>query len=107
MLLYPDVQAKAQEEIDSVVGNNRLPHFDDRAQLPYVDAILRELVRWNPVLPLGKFREMTMFVLATYHLTGIPHATSGDDVYEGYFIPKGGCAKRPDSMWRMWLIHCL
>ncbi|KAG8212969.1 cytochrome P450 [Butyriboletus roseoflavus] len=72
MLLYPEVQAKAQAEIDSVIGSDRLPHFDDRVQLPYVDAILRELVRWNPVVPLG-----------------IPHATSGDDVYEGYFIPKG------------------
>ena len=57
MLLYPEVQAKAQAEIDSVIGNGRLPNFDDRASLPYVDAILRELVRWNPVVPLGKFRE--------------------------------------------------
>jgi len=72
MLLYPEVQAKAQAEIDSVIGSGRLPNFDDRASLPYVDAILRELVRWNPVVPLG-----------------IPHATSGDDVYEGYHIPKG------------------
>ena len=57
MLLYPEVQAKAQAEIDSVIGNGRLPNFDDRASLPYVDAILRELVRWNPVVPLGKLRE--------------------------------------------------
>ena len=90
MLLYPEVQAKAQAEIDFVIGSDRLPHFDDRAQLPYVDAILRELVRWNPVVPLGKFGEMSVFVIAAYHLTGIPHATSGDDVYEGYYIPKGG-----------------
>jgi len=72
MVLYPDVQARAQAEIDYVIGNGRLPDFDDRASLPYVDAILRELVRWNPVIPLG-----------------IPHATSGEDVYEGYYIPKG------------------
>jgi cytochrome P450 len=57
MLLYPEVQAKAQAEIDSVIGRGRLSDFDDRASLPYVDAILHELVRWNPVLPLGKFRE--------------------------------------------------
>ncbi|KAH7884762.1 cytochrome P450 [Phlebopus sp. FC_14] len=72
MLLYPEVQAKAQAEIDSVIGSSRLPHFDDRPSLPYIDAILRELLRWNPVVPLG-----------------IPHATSSDDVYEGYYIPKG------------------
>ncbi|KAF9238521.1 cytochrome P450 [Melanogaster broomeanus] len=48
MLLYPDVQAQAQAEIDSVIGSSRLPDFDDRPSLPYIDAILRELVRWNP-----------------------------------------------------------
>ena len=57
MLLYPEVQAKAQAEIDSVIGSGRLPDFDDRATLPYVDAILHELLRWNPVVPLGKFRD--------------------------------------------------
>ncbi|KIJ62887.1 hypothetical protein HYDPIDRAFT_30029 [Hydnomerulius pinastri MD-312] len=72
MLLHPEVQAKAQAEIDSVIGSGRLPHFDDRPSLPYIDAILRELLRWNPVVPLG-----------------IPHATSSEDVYEGQYIPKG------------------
>lgn len=67
------VQAKGQAEIDSVIGaTSRLPEFDDRPLLPYVDAILRELLRWIPVVPLG-----------------IPHATSKDDVYDGRFIPKG------------------
>jgi cytochrome P450 len=73
MILYPEVQAKGQAEIDSVIGaTSRLPEFDDRPLLPYVDAILRELLRWIPVVPLG-----------------IPHATSKDDVYDGRFIPKG------------------
>ncbi|KAF8416327.1 cytochrome P450 [Boletus edulis BED1] len=74
MVLYPEVQAKAQAELDSVTGNGRLPQFDDRASLPYIDAVLHELVRWNPLVPLG-----------------VPHATSSDDVYgdEGYHIPKG------------------
>ncbi|KAF8442293.1 cytochrome P450 [Boletus edulis BED1] len=78
MVLYPEVQAKAQAELDSVTGNGRLPQFDDRASLPYVDAILHELVD-------GIARQVPTDVLR------IPHATSSDDVYgdEGYHIPKG------------------
>ncbi|KAG2104292.1 cytochrome P450 [Suillus cothurnatus] len=72
MVLHPDVQRRAQAEIDSVVGGDRLPTFEDRASLPYVESVLRETLRWHPVGPLG-----------------IPHATSSDDTYDGYFIPKG------------------
>jgi cytochrome P450 len=53
MVLYPDVQKCAQAEIDSVVGKYRLPTFEDRTSLPYVDAVLRETLRWNPIAPLG------------------------------------------------------
>jgi cytochrome P450 len=56
MVFYPDVQKRAQAEIDSVMGKDQLPTFEDRASLPYVDAILREVLRWEPVLPLGDFR---------------------------------------------------
>ncbi|KAI1008649.1 hypothetical protein LB504_001985 [Fusarium proliferatum] len=45
MLLFPDVQRKAQQEIDSVVGTERLPHFEDRDNLPYVDALIKETLR--------------------------------------------------------------
>ncbi|KAG0697077.1 cytochrome P450 [Suillus ampliporus] len=72
MVLHPELQAKAQAEIDQVVGKDRLPDFDDRPALPYVEAILRETLRWHPVAPLG-----------------IPHATTSSDLYKGYFIPKG------------------
>jgi len=72
MTLYPEVQRKAQEEIDGVVGTDRLPSFQDRQNLPYVDAIVKEVLRWHPVAPMG-----------------IPHMTTEDDVYEGYLIPKG------------------
>jgi len=53
MVLHPEVQAKAQADIDRVVGKDRLPDFDDRPALPYVDAILRETMRWYPVFPIG------------------------------------------------------
>ena len=53
MALYPDVQKKAQAEIDAVVGPNRLPDFHDRPSLPYINAIVKESSRWNLVIPLG------------------------------------------------------
>lgn len=53
-LVYPDVQRKAQEELDRVVGRDRLPEFADKAELPYLDAIMRECLRWLPVLPTGR-----------------------------------------------------
>ena len=53
MALYPEVQKKAQAEIDAVVGPNRLPDFQDRPSLPYINAIVKESARWNLVAPLG------------------------------------------------------
>lgn len=53
MLSHPSMQKKAQEEIDAVTGRERLPTFEDRAKLPYVSAIYKELLRWKPVVPLG------------------------------------------------------
>jgi cytochrome P450 len=53
MVLYPDIQKKAQQELDSVIGRGRLPEFTDRPSLPYIDSIVKETIRWNPVAPLG------------------------------------------------------
>ncbi|KIM35765.1 hypothetical protein M413DRAFT_32229 [Hebeloma cylindrosporum] len=72
MTLYPDVMRKAQREIDAAVGRGRLPTFADSPNLPYVWAIVREVLRWRPVGPLG-----------------LPRCTTEDDWYKGYFIPKG------------------
>ena len=55
MVLHPEVQAKAQAEIDRVVGKDRLPDFDDKPALPYLEAIMRETLRWYPVVPLGLY----------------------------------------------------
>lgn len=54
MTLQPEVQKRAQAEIDSVVGLGRLPSFGDRQNLPYVEALVKEVLRWNPVGPLGE-----------------------------------------------------
>ncbi|KAI0310502.1 cytochrome P450 [Amylostereum chailletii] len=72
MVLHPTIQRRAQAELDAVVGRDRLPTFDDRAALPYVGAVCREVLRWKPVTPLGLARR------AMY-----------DDEYDGYLIPAG------------------
>ncbi|KAF9238505.1 cytochrome P450 [Melanogaster broomeanus] len=72
MVLHPNVRTKAQQEIDRVVGSERLPNFDDRPNLPYVEAVFLETFRWRPAVPLA-----------------LPHLTTTNDVYEGMYIPKG------------------
>lgn len=72
MMNHPDALKKAQQEIDAVVGQDRLPTFEDRASLPYVEAVLEETWRWGVPLPLN-----------------LPHRVMEDDVYNGMHIPKG------------------
>ena len=62
MTLYPEVQRKAQTEIDQVVGNSRLPDFSDQDALPYVQAVLKEVLRWHPVTPLGMSLHAMIFI---------------------------------------------
>ena len=52
MVLNPEVQAKAQRIIDELCGDH-LPTFEDQPLLPYVDALVKESLRWHPVLPLS------------------------------------------------------
>jgi cytochrome P450 len=52
-LLYPELQKKARDEIDTVVGRERLPTFEDRPKLPFIDAMCKEVLRWQPVVPMG------------------------------------------------------
>ena len=54
VLLRPEVQVMAQEELDAVTRRERLPAFEDRPRLPFIDAICKEILRWRPVLPLGE-----------------------------------------------------
>ena len=72
MVTYPDVQKRAQAELDSVVGRARIPTFSDFERLPYIRAMVKEMLRWRPASPLG-----------------LPHLSSEDDWYNGMFIPKG------------------
>lgn len=54
MMCSPDAQTKAQAEIDRVIGSERLPSLSDREQLPYVRALTWEVLRWQPIVPLGE-----------------------------------------------------
>ena len=56
-MLHPEVQLKAQEQLDRVIGKDRLPEFDDIERCPLIRAIVMELFRWQPVLPLSGFIE--------------------------------------------------
>ena len=69
MVLYPDVQKRAQAEIDSVIGKDRLPTFEDRASLPYIDAIKQEVFRWAPVNPLVVIFAMAIMSLLRLKMT--------------------------------------
>jgi cytochrome P450 len=53
LVLYPDVQKRAQAELDSVLARDRLPTFEDRPRLQYIDALCKELMRWQMVTPMG------------------------------------------------------
>ncbi|KAG6910700.1 hypothetical protein DXG01_008744 [Tephrocybe rancida] len=72
MVIHPECQHKAQEEIDRVIGSARLPELSDRDSLPYMECVMQESLRWNQAAP-----------------TGVPHRSLEDDIYNDMFIPKG------------------
>ncbi|KJZ75356.1 hypothetical protein HIM_05282 [Hirsutella minnesotensis 3608] len=84
MVMFPEVQRKAQEEIDRVIGIDRLPRLEDREKMPYIEGVVKEAYRWSPVAPLGVW-----------------HAAEEDIVYNGYLIPKGACLL--SGVW--WFCH--
>ncbi|KAJ3518742.1 hypothetical protein NMY22_g13528 [Coprinellus aureogranulatus] len=73
MAQNPDIQAKGHAAVDKIITERgRLPELSDHKQLPYIEAIVREVLRWRPVVPIA-----------------VPHAVTQDDVYKSYRIPKG------------------
>ena len=72
MARSPEVQRRAQAELDRIIGPTRLPEFEDLDSLPYVRAVVLETLRWRPVGPFA-----------------IPHASVAEDMYDSYHIPKG------------------
>jgi cytochrome P450 len=54
MCMYPDIQKNAQAEMDQIVGRGRLPTFEDREKLPYLEALTKEVMRYHPAVPDGE-----------------------------------------------------
>lgn len=75
--LYPEWQKRIHEEMDGVLGRGQTPTVDDVSKLEILAAVLKESLRWNPPVPLG-----------------VPHVSSQEDVWNGYYIPKNS------------IIHC-
>jgi len=80
--LHPEVVRLGQQELDRVLGGERLPDFSDMPQLPYISAIVKEVLRWRPPTPIG-----------------FAHRSMKDDVYKGLFIPAGSAII--DNTWAM------
>jgi len=83
MVHYPEELKKLQAEIDAVVGDSRMPIFEDMAKLPRVRAVVKEQLRWRPVTA-----------------GGVPHQSTKDDVYNGMFVPAG-----TNVHFNEWAIH--
>jgi cytochrome P450 len=90
--MHPEVQRKAQDELETVVGQERIPSFEDLERLPYLQAVVKELSRWHTVLPYGEYmHRSSSSELAGTHLSlaGVPHTATEDDMLNGYRIPAG------------------
>jgi cytochrome P450 len=73
LVTHPNVLTIAQQELDTVVGSERMPTFADKPDLPYISALCKEVLRWRPVAVLG----------------GTPHASTENDTYKTFHIPSG------------------
>ncbi|XP_072048699.1 cytochrome P450 2J4-like [Amphiura filiformis] len=83
MMVYPEIQKRVQQEIDSVVGRDRLPRLSDKDKLPFTSAVLLEIQRIVSINPLG-----------------VPHTCGDDTTIEGYYIPKGSMVVS-----NLWAVH--
>ncbi|KAM3912261.1 cytochrome P450 2G1-like [Leptodactylus fuscus] len=72
LLKYPDIEAKLHDEIDEVIGRDRVPHFEDRIQMHYTQAFIHEVQRFGDISPMN-----------------VPRMVTRDVQFRGYQIPKG------------------
>ena len=70
VMVYSEVQREIQQQLDDILGMQRLPTSANHRKLSFIDCVVSECLRWNPVLPLG-----------------LVHLVSEDDEYRGYLIP--------------------
>ncbi|XP_078525379.1 cytochrome P450 2C8-like [Lissotriton helveticus] len=72
MMAFPDVQERCHKEIEAVFGDSELLNYEDKAKMPYTQAVLHEIQRFSNVVPLGVY-----------------HAPWKEVSISGYIIPKG------------------
>src|SRR5260370_41427072 len=91
VMFHPEIQQKIHEELERVVGDDRLPTHEDRESLQYLRAAWREASRWRPTAPISTqffiCRHSARLILS--NPSDFPHVTTEDQVNQGYWIPKG------------------
>jgi len=76
MIHYPHIMRKAQAQIDKVVGRDRVPTFADRPHLPYIRAVVKEVLRWWPVVPMGMLGKFYAMIRNLIRVLRHPEANS-------------------------------
>lgn len=90
MLLFPEVVKLAQKELDEVIGSDRMPSWEDRANLPYVRGVVAETLRCKELFrPGSRDSLLTLAGAPTPLFAAIPRSVARDDIYNGMLIPKG------------------
>ncbi|KAJ7817730.1 cytochrome P450 [Mycena leptocephala] len=101
MSVYPDVQAAAQRELDRVLGPDRLPDVSDRPNLPYMNAVCKEVLRWHNAAPTGKLlADTSLFltcsmILAVFNITKVVHIRKNGVPVEPLLGQTTGTVSRP------------
>jgi cytochrome P450 len=89
MLTHPSCQDAAHQELDAFVGRGRLPDYGDCEHLPYVNAIINEVLRWNPATPMGRYLSLREIARKAESDIAVPHYTTQEEEYRGWRIPAG------------------
>ena len=103
MLKYPEVQRRAREELGRVIKPGHLPTLEDEEFLPYTTAIVKEVLRWKAVAPIGQFLIVSRVYTFIYPNAGFPHCSTMEDSYKGYRIPVGSVVI--GNAWPVYVFH--